>query len=206
MDLLSIVLVLIVLHIIQLRILFWFALWVWDYEWDTSRMCIFSLPPLSLFLSLSLSFSLQNTNNVETAYYELYTIPRDVDPSNPECKLAKHIHVHVCIVRFSLFHHLVLLFLFCFYYPPSDLTLTSLWPHLTLLSSLLFSSPLSFLLVSSPLLSPFFSSPLLSSPLLSASLLFSPLLFSSFSVLIFHSYYHRCRRETITRYYCCVGC
>ena len=85
-------------------------------------------PPLSLFLSLSLSFSLQNTNNVETAYYELYTIPRDVDPSNPECKLAKHIHVHVhvCIVRFSLFHHLVLLFHFCFYYPPSDLTLTSL--------------------------------------------------------------------------------
>lgn len=25
-----------------------------------------------------------NTNNIETAYYELYTIPRDVDPSNPE--------------------------------------------------------------------------------------------------------------------------
>ena len=27
----------------------------------------------------------QNTTNPETAFYELFTIPKDTDPTNPEC-------------------------------------------------------------------------------------------------------------------------
>ena len=35
---------------------------------------------------LSLPVSLQNTTNSDSAFYELFSLPKNPDPSNPECK------------------------------------------------------------------------------------------------------------------------
>ena len=60
-----------------------------------------SLPPPHP-LPLTPSPSLQNTTSSDNAYYELFSLPKNADPSNPECRLLLHIHNSILFMQCTI--------------------------------------------------------------------------------------------------------
>ena len=61
-------------------------------------LCVHTVQHLFCFY---FSCAAQNTTNPETAFYELFSIPKETDPSNPECKSHPVLHTacEICLLQ-----------------------------------------------------------------------------------------------------------
>lgn len=59
---------------------------------------------LSLYYMSLLCYDvMKNTTNPDNAYYELFALPKDPDPSNPECKCLVYMYI-LALLQLVVYH------------------------------------------------------------------------------------------------------